>query len=541
MRLSCALAVLLTGGFACAQTPAPPARGCNVQHFLANDANLALAAHKYDQASDLFLTQLEKYPDSIAAKTGLIRAEIGGGKLDEALVLANRYLAKSPDDAMLNDALGEVRFRRGEIAEAQIAYNKAMHNDPCLARVHFDIARYQKLAGNFLTAQKQLELAHRLAPEEADITDAFNQSQEKPLTAEEQIALFTRRISKPDVPEDQRKRLENRIATLKAHGNGNCSITTPTEAAKLKLFPVMRADNSVYAVSLEVDLNGNKRRLEVDTGASGLILSRSAAEKAGLTPEADSRIGGIGDQGAKHGFIAHVDKLRIGGLEFHQCEVEVTDTRSLEGTDGLIGTDVFGRWLVTLDMPMREIRLAPLPKRPGMEANDTLQLETQGAAGAEAGVAPADRYIAPEMQDWTKIYRHGHDIIVPARVNDLEAKLFLVDSGASGGDMSLSAAKQVGNLVPVDTVVRGLSGTVANVFTVDKQIMLDFANVRQPMRGITVMDLSGISRGQGFELTGIIGFPTLSELILSIDYRDNLLKAVFDPKHGFHSNGRMEY
>jgi tetratricopeptide (TPR) repeat protein len=524
---------------------APRQTGCTVQHFLANDANVALAERKFGKASDLFLMQLEKYPDSTAARVGLVRAELGAGKLDEALKLATEYAAAAPDDALIADVLGETRFRRGEIAEAAAALNKSMHADPCQGRVHYDIARYQTLAGNFLTAQKQIDLAHRLAPDDADITRYYERLHAQPPTAEETIARLTRRLNREGISPVEKQEVENRIRQVQAHGNGSCEIADPAPTAKITLFPVLHEYNNAFSsVALEVELNGVKRRLLVDTGASGLLLTRAAAEKAGLTPEASTRIGGVGDQGDKRGFIAHVDKLRVGGMEFHQCEVEVIDSKGEAPGDGLIGADVFGRWLVTLDIPMRELRLAPLPKRPGDEAaaEKPLRLETNGAEGARADtVDPHDRYIAPEMEDWSRVYRYEHDIIFPTRVNDMEAKLFLMDSGAFSGTLAPAVAKQIGNLVPVDTVIRGLSGDVQQVFTVDKQVTLDFGHVKQLVRGISVIDLGGVSRGQGFELTGIIGFSTLRELIVSIDYRDNLVKVVFDPKHGFHSNGRMEY
>lgn len=521
---------------------APAKASCTVQHFLASDANLALAGHQFGKAQDMFLMLLEKNPDSIASRVGLVRAELGAGKLDEALELANRYAAQSPDDALIADVLGEVRFRRGEIADAAAAFNKSMHADPCLGRVHYDVARYQKLAGNFLTSQKQIDLAHRLAPEDQDISAFYERAHAKPRSAEDMIVIFTKRLSKEGVDPEEKKRLENRIATLKAHGNGSCEITEPVATATMKLLPELHQNNTFSSVALEVELNGNRRRLLVDTGASGLVLTRTAAEKAGLEPEADTRIGGIGDEGAKKGFIAHVDTLRIGGLEFHQCEVEVTDSKSGED-DGLIGTDVFGQWLVTVDIPVRELRLAPLPKRPGDNAAaKPMGLETNGAEGAEADtVDPHDRYVAPEMEDWSRIYRQGHDIIFPTNVNGMEAKLFLMDTGAFSGTLAPAVAKQIGNLVPTDTIIRGLSGQVGEVFTVDKQVTLDFGHVKQVVRGISVFDMGAISRGSGFQVTGIIGFTTLRELIISIDYRDNLVKVVFDPKKGFHGNGRMEY
>lgn len=40
----------------------------------------------------------------------------------------------------------------------------------------------------------------------------------------------------------------------------------------------------------------------------------------------------------------------------------------------------------------------------------------------------------------------------------------------------------------------------------------------------------------GVAISGIIGFPTLRELVISIDYRDNLVHVVYDPKKGYHAH-----
>ena len=66
---------------------------------------------------------------------------------------------------------------------------------------------------------------------------------------------------------------------------------------------------------LEVAFNDHKSRLEIDTGASGLYVSRPVAEHAGLKPITKSEASGIGDKGEQSGYIAYADSIRIGGLE----------------------------------------------------------------------------------------------------------------------------------------------------------------------------------------------------------------------------------
>ena len=56
-------------------------------------------------------------------------------------------------------------------------------------------------------------------------------------------------------------------------------------------------------------------------------------------------------KGAQGGYIAQVDSIRIGSLEFRDCLVRSQDRKDIIDIDGLIGTDVFSSYLVTLDYP----------------------------------------------------------------------------------------------------------------------------------------------------------------------------------------------
>jgi hypothetical protein len=59
--------------------------------------------------------------------------------------------------------------------------------------------------------------------------------------------------------------------------------------------------------------------------------------------------------------------------------------------------------------------------------------------------------------------------------------------------------------------------------------------VKQITRDMLAYDSGFMHTGAGVEISGLIGFPMLRELVLSIDYRDNLIQAVYDPKKGFHA------
>jgi hypothetical protein len=98
---------------------------------------------------------------------------------------------------------------------------------------------------------------------------------------------------------------------------------------------------------------------------------------------------------------------------------------------------VFDQSQVTLDFPKHELRIAPLPARPG-EAKPATTLD---AAGNDDEESWHDPYIAPEMAKWLRIYRSGHELLMPTGIVDTKRmkddsawrdKLFMLDTGCGG-------------------------------------------------------------------------------------------------------------
>jgi hypothetical protein len=309
-------------------------------------------------------------------------------------------------------------------------------------------------------------------------------------------------------------------------------MVTTFSPTTLKMKAIAKSGEPMHATGLEVDLNGHKSVLKLDTGASGLLISQEAAQRAGLIAEAEIKTGGIGDEGPADTYVTHVDDIKIGKMEFRNCMVRVLERPDALEEDGLIGTDVFRRYLVTLDMPGLEVRLAALPKVPEEMAEGEIALNTTGeGVGSTAQRGVRDRYIAPEMKDWTKIYRMEHELIFPTRIGSGPTKLFIMDSGASRGLISQEAAREITGVSNGRTQVRGINGNVTTVYrTAD--VTIQFAGVRQANQVMSAIDTSDISKRAGVEITGFIGFATLRELVIMIDYRDNLVHVVYDPKHG---------
>lgn len=507
---------------------------CSIEHAIPSEADKALTRQDFVQAETLYRAQMDG-AEASAAVVGVVRSELGQIKLAEALALAMKETAAHPKDALLQMALGEVRLRRGEVVEAANALTLSQRLDLCLARGHYDVARYLRLEGMLATAREQLDLAHSLSPEDGVIRRAWMSEHAKPPTIAERLERLTEQMKNPNLTDEQREGLTAALKGAQVRERGDCRLVSPVTSAKLEMLPISNGPSyPMYAVGLKVVLNGHEKRLELDTGASGLLISRSAAKSAGLVPELEVKARGIGDNGPANAFVTHVDDIRIGGMEFKNCVVRVLESNSVLQIDGLIGTDVFRNYLVTLDTPGRQVRLDPLPKRTDETAEAEASLETEGGDESTVTKGPRNRYIAPGMEGWTTIFRVGHDLIVSTSIGKAPKKLFLLDTGSSRTMISPEAAREVTRVSGNESGrVKGLSGEVKKVYEADN-VQVSFGGVAQMTPGMTSIDTSAISRGAGIEISGIIGFPMLRELVVTIDYRDDLIHVVYDPKHGYH-------
>lgn len=497
------------------------------------DADNALRARKYDQAEELYRAAIASSTDAkakSAAVAGVIHTLVAARKMKEALAEAVKAEADYPKDAIVLEAVGDARFRHGETNAAAVAWNAAMQADPCNARVHYDVARFLRLSGMYASEQKQLDLAHRLEPGNRTVANAARAINAAPMTTEERIARLKERLQTPNLSANDRSSIERAIAVASVKGEGSCQIVKPMPSTKIPIFAIMDGPGRITALGAQLTLNGKKKRFEIDSGASGILINRSAAASAGILGEASIQSGGVGDDGPVKASLAHVDSVRIGDMEFRNCLVRFLDKKNeaLDDIDGLIGPDVFSNYVVTLDFASREMRLDPLPKRSDESGDEAKKLDTAGQ-DENADAVPHDRYVAPEMQSWTKVYRYGHYLLFPTRLNHGPSRLFLMDTGAGRSTISPEAAQSVTSVTKdEDTSFRGISGEVANVMSA-REITMEFANIPVHIQGMNSFDSAALNAG-GVNVSGLIGFDALRELTISIDYRDNLVHVVYDPK-----------
>jgi len=523
------------------------------------DATLATAdrlyrAGKFAESEASYKALLTADSKLVPAQVGLVRAMLRQQKIDEALDYVNAALSSQSNSAALLAAKGDVQFRRAEMSDAELSYLAAKKLDHKEVHAYLGLARIYSSYSLYRIAYGELQIAHDLAPNNIEVQRAWLGM----LPRKERLAALEAYLGQPHPDdEEETKRMTEYLEFLRAtidkpiHA---CRLVSKVEQTETKLETMYAEyERRMRGIGLSVKLNDRNVHLLLDTGAGGIMVSRKVAEKAGLTRVSAVHYGGIGDKGLQNGYTAVAEHIRIGELEFEDCVVAVSDQRSVTDEDGLIGADVFGGYLIDIDLPGMRLKLSPLPKRPeDTVAPKSLNSEGEQQANAEQkedsaaeqtskeqkSTAPSsqtprrlprDRYVAPEMVNWTKVFRFGHAILVPTSVNDSKPMLFGLDTGAFSNILSLRAGRQVGKVSSENRVrVRGLNGEVKEVYSAKATLV--FGRLRQPNLDIITLDLSTVSRLTGTEVSGFLGFSMLRLLEMKLDYRDGLVDFEYDPK-----------
>jgi len=515
-----------------------------------SEADQAFLHSDYDRAVTLYQAQLLQKPGDPALTAGLAQVFLRQQKIKEAEDIVQKALAQNPKSTILLTSLGEIQYREGTPWLAGATAGDATKLDPCFPQVHLLNARLLRLNSYYASAAKEIATAHSLDPHNPRVRRSWLET----LPVKERIAELEAYLSTGggDDPEAT-KSLHFYLDYLKqrlVEPHKACRLVSETETATIAFAPMMRDATRIRAFGLDVKFNDHNARLQIDTGASGLVISRSVANRAGLKQFSRMETGGIGSEGRKASYTAFADDIKIGSLEFRDCQVDVIDERNVIDSDGLIGMDVFSRFLITLDYPMRKLALAPLPRRPEDttplkptlettssegDDNSSAPAETPSSAPRPAPSGPRDRYIAPEMKDWIHVYRIGHNLLLPASLNNSKQKMFILDTGAFSTTISPEVAREVTKVHAADNIkVHGISGQVDKVYTADN-ITFQFANVSQKVQDVVAFATPSINKSLNMEISGFIGYTALSQMTIDIDYRDGLMKFSYDPNRGFRS------
>lgn len=525
----CAIVLFLLAGAGLGQAPPDP-QGKQTSARLAEAVRLYRSG-QFDLAAAEYKAILQAEPASGDAHAGLVRVYLKQEDVRRASEQALAGLKADPLSPSIRTALGEVYFRQGRIEEADQQFVNVVNTGAADARAYLGLARVRQAASMRRLARDAIETAYKLDPADPDIQEL----RMGPLKLPQQIEALERYLATPTGGDaEDRRRMQQHLGLLKEmqkHPGRPCTLVRAPASSETALVPIAIGPFHMSGFGLNVKVNGQDSRLLLDTGASGFTINKKLADKARIALLAPAAIAGIGDEGSRSGYWGHAESIRIADLEFRDCLVEVSP-KIPSSADGLIGADVFSDYLVSVDFPRQKLKLTELPRRPGK--NQGVALDTENREASDFPEELQDRYIAPEMRSYTRIFRFGHSLLIPTRIGNAPPKLFLIDTGSVRNYISPEAARETTKVHrDPDEQVRGLSGDVDKVHSADK-VVFQFSHFRQESQELVAFDLSDVSRQTGTEVSGILGFVTLRLFEIKIDYRDGLVDFVLDKKDQRH-------
>ncbi|MGA2590010.1 MAG: aspartyl protease family protein [Bryobacteraceae bacterium] len=471
----------------------------------AQEAEKELFAARYDNAAVLYAKLLHDDPAWAPGYYGVVRALIGAYRPHEAYAAAAEGLLHAPETADVQAAAGMAAFRGGDLAKAETSFRKALKIAPNYAGALSGLASIYSSASKFKTARKLMIAAYRALPNDPRLITEWANT----LQGAEHVAALEQALAIYDPGSREARALRAHIAADNAgHDRKLRRLTSPYESYEIKLAPILAGPNKVYGVGLRVLLNKKDvGRLLLDTGASGISISPKAAEKAGLEVLGNESMEarGIGDRKPQDSFRYLAAEVSISDVTFADFPVSVFQSAKTSDVDGLIGADVFQRFLVTIDFKGMQLALDPYPGAPP-PANE-----------------PQDS-VDPLPGGFFRVFRFGHYLTIPVSVNERAPRLFLIDSGGSINLIDTAVAEESTKVHGDDrTQLRGIQGKVKDVARADRASLV-FAGFRQDNSDLLATNLESSGNSSGVGLAGILGMPVLWQMKMTIDYRNGAVR-----------------
>lgn len=265
---------------------------------------------------------------------------------------------------------------------------------------------------------------------------------------------------------------------------------------RIKLDRFVASPNRAAGLLVKARINGGPLlSLLVDSGTQYVVVDRTAALRSHCAGGADLEMVGAGAASAtlvKHGTA---DNLELGDLTLRGVPLIVSDRTLGDGIQGVLPLSIFSDFLVRLDFPAKQLDL--LPYRTG----------------------EADRSAAVPVLSSNQL------LFVKGTVNEAHDGYFLLDTGAAFTVISRDLARQL-HIPEILAAHMPLRGGVAEIDAplLSGSIRLQFASHQPVMGPVVAVDLSTASRYHGFEISGLIGYSALCDSVLTISYRDRVIR-----------------
>jgi predicted aspartyl protease len=264
----------------------------------------------------------------------------------------------------------------------------------------------------------------------------------------------------------------------------------------VKLDRLVTPPNRAAGLLVKARINGGPLlSLLVDSGTQYIVLNRTAALRSHCAGGADLEMIAAGAASATLVKRRTADTLELGDLTLRDVPMVVADRTLADGIQGALPLSIFAGFLIRLDFPAKELDLLPY---------------RNGVADSSAAVP---------------VLSSNRLLFVKGKINEARDGYFLLDTGAAFTAISreLAGELRIPEILAAHVPLRGGVAEI-NAPLLTGSIRLQFA-ARQPVAGpVVAVDLSAASRYHGFDISGLIGYSALYDSVLTISYRDRVIR-----------------
>jgi tetratricopeptide (TPR) repeat protein len=460
---------------------------------------LAILAGPLCQAANEALPSLSTSPTAQAQT--LFRA----GRLSETERLLRAALETSPDDGAWC-LTGELRYRLGDFAGARQAFDEAAALNPDNARAWWGLGRLELLFFRRGAARDLFARAYRLDSRDPEILlsylDFVGDPAARTILLQNLVAVSRR--TAPGIAEQAQARLE---IEARLGGREPGALAGPYIPYRIQLAGFRPDGSRQRGWVVSATFNGGRPlRLILDTGTRGMMIGRKAARNLALEPLAASRVSGFGENESADGALMLAQRVSIGKLEMRDCLINV-GREVPPGADGIIGLNLFERFLIRIEPGSRTLELIPRG-----EDGPPSPTRTEGALNL-AGLLLLRADMPCGRQGW-----------------------FLLDTGAAftvvAADAAAAAAANRTGAVPLSGVQGGTEAY--------RLPPLSFRTAGRTFADpdAIALDLGTLSRREGVEITGILGYSALGHWPLTIDLRNGAVRIGGTPPEAGARSGK---
>jgi tetratricopeptide (TPR) repeat protein len=384
---------------------------------------------------------------------------------------------------------GEVEYRKGRFDQADSLYRAALQMNEKTPRAHFGLGKLAMARMKSGEAVKSFSRAIELDAREPIyrfyIADALS-LEKKAKEAERHLQEYLK-LNPADADRVPMARAALDIsAAFKGVEMGEIEAPAqpaPIRVQQMPLLPFLFA---------EVSINGQGPfRFLIDTGATQSVLSQKVATKLGLRKIATNIMFGVGGDGKVDSPIYKADSLKIGDVTVKNIPMGTLDNPLLDLVmDGILGPTLLADFIITMDYPRNQIVLA---------------------------------HKAPEGGTVVPAWFFGGLLMVPVEVNSKHKGNFLIDSGADSTLLAYTMANALGVNkdtpgAAVDLPIGGIGGIDSGVLMVPSVTLKTPFETKQFDR-VMAIELKSMSSLIQTELSGVIGYDTLKNYRVTLDYQ----------------------